>query len=634
MKAFIDKYNYPLILLLVCFLLYGNTLKNDYGLDDEFVTGPKSHAKAGFKGIPKIFKSFHVNDESGNTYEYRPITKVTFAIEYQFFGENIKISHLVNLLLYFTCLMVLFKFLNTLFNEYNRFILFSIVLVFALLPVHAEVVASLKNRDVLLSFIFSFLGFRYVLKYLDTEKIVFIALALLFMILAFFSKFDVLPMLIIIPLTAFQRKKISVKQIAMIVALFIISYLVFGFAKRGLLDKSQTQKIRIYQYFENPLYFNSTFWDKISAAFNSVGFYVKMLLFPNKMACYYGYNVLPLYSFVSLYALAGMSVIGFLVYNFYNRFKKPDLMWFGILFFSASISMYSNFVTPAVGVVADRFLFFASVGFAFIAAYYFYMNPKSLNCKSYRDLTFMQKSIAVIFILSSFYFVYNRNKEWKNKLTLFEADVRKYPESVKLSLLTSAQVITHLNDGSNEIKENDKLNKIRMSEKLLANAIKTDSSCAGCYNNMAFLFLSFERDPASALPYLLLGYRRDSTKKELACNIGIALFRLNKIEEAKPYLFKAIELDKKHDFSVPYEVLQDLFSKTNPNEGIRFFSKEKEDGNMPELMNVLMGKTYFEAKDTLNSIRFYKEALRINPNNKPVADFVSNLEVKYYKKAM
>ena len=631
MKAFLDKYNYPLILLLVCFLLYGNTLKNDYGLDDEFVTGPKSHAKAGFKGIPKIFKSFHVNDESGNTYEYRPITKVTFAIEYQFFGENIKISHFINILLYFVCLMVLFKFLATLFKEYNRFTLFTIVLIFAFLPVHSEVVASLKNRDVLLSFIFSFLCFRYVLKYFDTKNLLFIVLALLFLILAFFSKFDVLPMLLVIPLTAFQRKKIGGKQIVMIVALFLISYLVFGLAKRGLLDKSQTQKVRIYQYFENPLYFNSTFSGKISAAFNSIGFYFRMLVLPDKMACYYGYNVLSLYSFVSIYALAGMLVIGFLGYNFYIRFKKPDLLWFGILFFSASISMYSNFVTPAVGVVADRFLFFASVGFSFIATYYFYLKPKFNQCKSFKDLSAVQKVIGIVFIVMSFYFVYNRNKEWKNKLTLFEADVKKYPESVKLSLLASAQVITHLNDGSNVIKENEKLNKIRKSEKLLANAIRTDSSCAGCYNNIAFLFLSFERDPASALPYLLLGYKRDSTKRELACNIGIAYFRLNRIEEAKPFLFKSIELDKKHDFSVPYEVLQDLYSKTNPNEGIKFLNKEKEKGYQVELINVLMGKAYYEAGDTLNSIKFYREALKINPNNKPVSDFVTNLEVKYYK---
>ena len=74
-------------------------------------------------------------------------------------------------------------------------------------------------------------------------------------------------------------------------------------------------------------------------------------------------------------------------------------------------------------------------------------------------------------------------------------------------------------------------------------------------------------------------------------------------------------------------------SKTNPNEGAQFLYKELEKGRMPELLNVLLGKTYFEAKDTLNSIKFYKQALAINPNNKTVDDFVTNLEVKYYKSA-
>ena len=121
-------------------------------------------------------------------------------------------------------------------------------------------------------------------------------------------------------------------------------------------------------------------------------------------------------------------------------------------------------------------------------------------------------------------------------------------------------------------------------------------------------------------------------KKEIACNIGIALFRMGKPQEALPYLYKSIELDKKKDFSVPYEVLQDLYSKTNPNEGIKFFDSKLKEGTLTELMNVLIGKTYFEAKDTANSILYYKEALRLNPDNKPVADFVNNLEIKYLKK--
>lgn len=633
MKAYFEKHKFQFIFLLVSFLLYGNTLRNGYGLDDEFVTGPKNVTSRGFKAIPRVFKDFHVMDESGNTYEYRPIVKVTFAIEHGLWKENLPLSHLVNVLLYALCLMVLFNLLKLIFKEIQPFILFYVVMVFAFIPVHSEVVASLKNRDVILSFLFSFAGFSNVLRFMDTKQKLKMVFALILFALAFLSKFDVMPMVAIVPLILYQKYKINYKLVFTLLILFVVAFFLFRLTKRTMLDRSVAHGVRVFQYFENPLYFKLDFIDRFSAAFNSMGFYVKMLLLPTKMACYYGYNVLPLYSFTSIYAMLGLAASGWLGYEFFNRFKKPDMLWFGVLFFVGFISMYLNFVIPAAGVVADRFMFFASIGFSLIAVY-FLLIFKSNKAKitKFTDLKFYQKAISIVVLLIFSFMTIKRNTEWKNKLELFETDSKKYPESVKLALLTSAQLINNLNDGRNLIPENQKVNKIRKAEKLLANAIKVDSSCAGCYNNLAFLFLSYERDPASALPYLKLGYLRDSTKREMACNIGIALFRLNRIEEAKPYLLKSIELDKKHDFPVPYEVLQDLYMKTDPNEGTKFFMNELNKGHMPELMNVMLGKTYFEARDTLNSIKFYKEALKINPNNKTVADFVNNLEVKYYKK--
>lgn len=634
MKAFFEKYRYQFIFLAVSLFLYGNTLNNSFSLDDEFVTGPKNITSKGFKSLIKVFKVFHVSDESGNTYEYRPIVKATFAIEYGLWQENLRMSHLMNVLIYALCLVVLFNLLKLIFKEVSHFILFGVVIVFAFIPVHSEVVASLKNRDVMLSFLFSFAAFSNILRYMDTGKLLRMLLALVLLALALLSKFDVVPMLAIIPIVVYQRYNVNYKKMLLLLAVFVVGYFLYRLTKGSMLNRATMHPARIYQYFENPLFFEKDLISKLSAGFNSMGFYVFMLIFPMKMVCYYGYNTLPLFSFGSMYALVGLITSGVLAYLFFTRFKKPDMLWYGVAFFGFSISMYLNVVTPAAGVVADRFMFFASVGFSLIVVHLLLnVGNTKQKIKALNDLNMYQKTIpALVFVVFSFMII-NRNKDWKDKLTLFETDVKKRPESVKLSLLTSAQVITHLNDGSNIIPENKKLEKIRMSEKLLANAIKTDSSCAGCYNNIAFLYLTYERDPAAALPYLRLGFKRDSTKKELACNIGIALYRLGQIEEAKVYLVKAIELDQKHEFSVPYEVIQDLYSKSNPNEGVQFLYKELEKGRMPELMNVLLGKTYFEARDTLNSIKFYKQALVINPNNKTVEDFVTNLEVKYYKSA-
>lgn len=634
MKFSESKYKYYIIFIVISLLLYGNTLKNGYALDDEFVTGPANITTKGFKAIPKVFKTFHVNDESGNNYEYRPLVKVTFAIESGLWGENLILSHLMNVLLYALCLMVLFRALKLILINVTEFNLFFIVLVFAFIPVHSEVVASLKNRDILLSFIFSFSSFAFIMEYMQTKKIMKLLLGVFLFGLAFLSKFDVVPLIAIIPMIIYKRHRMNVKIIFTILFGFFVAYFIYKVTKGTMLDRKAVEQHRTFQYFENPLYFAHDFIDKISAGFNSLGFYLKLLLWPDKMVCYYGYNTLPIFSFTSFYALLGLGFAIFLGYIFFTRFKKPDMLWYGVVIFSGFISMYLNVVAPAAGIVADRFLFFSSVGFTIIIFYFFLqLNKTKVKFQKFGDFNMTQKSISVLIFLVSLIVVFNRNKEWKSKTLLFETDVKKYPESVKLALLTTSQLIINISDPNKAkaISEYDKVKKIKESEVLLKKAIQTDSSCGGCYNNLSFMYLTYERNPAEALPYLKLAFKRDSTRKEVICNIGISYFRLGDVENAKKYLLMAIKYDLKNDFSVPYEVLQDLYSRTDINTGIKFFKSRINDHPDSELFHVLLGKTYFEAKDTVNCIQSYKEALKINPNNSNVADFVGKLEQKYLK---
>lgn len=58
-----------LLILVLTFLLYGNTIKNKYALDDNYVTitnpdrpnNPK--IEKGIRGIPKIFSSHYIDSK-------------------------------------------------------------------------------------------------------------------------------------------------------------------------------------------------------------------------------------------------------------------------------------------------------------------------------------------------------------------------------------------------------------------------------------------------------------------------------------------------------------------------------------------------------------------------------------------
>lgn len=147
-----------IVILLFSISLYINTWPNNYNLDDELVTINHRLTSQGVKAIPQIFMSPYYSDEMGYSYDYRPLVHVSFAIEHQFFGQSPHISHVFNGLLYAICCLSLFFVLRTVFESEVFSLL--IVLLFAAHSSHTEVVASIKNRDEILAFVFMMLALR------------------------------------------------------------------------------------------------------------------------------------------------------------------------------------------------------------------------------------------------------------------------------------------------------------------------------------------------------------------------------------------------------------------------------------------------------------------------------------------
>ena len=174
---------------MITFLVFANSIGNKYALDDELVTERNQHTALGLKGMKTIFTSFYT-DGSDNKYnfEYRPVVKASFAIEYQFFGFDPAISHFFNVLLYSLLIAILYRFLIFLFKNYSPVFSFLVCLLFALHPLHTEVAASLKNRDEILSFMFSILMARAVFKVLLEKKYIQLIPAIIYFALASLSK--------------------------------------------------------------------------------------------------------------------------------------------------------------------------------------------------------------------------------------------------------------------------------------------------------------------------------------------------------------------------------------------------------------------------------------------------------------
>ncbi|MBK8659423.1 MAG: hypothetical protein IPN22_11290 [Bacteroidetes bacterium] len=92
---FWSRHKSPIIITLVCFAVYSNSLFNGYNLDDELVTKKHPLTSQGIKAIPEIFSSPYYSDDMGYAYDYRPLVHVSFAIEHQLFGEHVAVSHMI-----------------------------------------------------------------------------------------------------------------------------------------------------------------------------------------------------------------------------------------------------------------------------------------------------------------------------------------------------------------------------------------------------------------------------------------------------------------------------------------------------------------------------------------------------------
>jgi hypothetical protein len=268
MRILFNKYNNIFFFfLIVTFLLYGNTLRNKYALDDDYVTVTNFPVKGneyfpnnklvakGIKGIPKIWKSRYATDNE-SSFDYRPVTTSSFAIEYSVFGQNPFMSHLINIILYFLCIWVLFCVLYKLFEAYkfNFIVSFLVAFVFLIHPIHTEVVASIKCRDELFAFLFPIISLWYCLLFYQKSTLKNAVLILLFLLLGMLSKRSAIVFIAIIPLCIIFYREVKIKMILYFCVFVVILAALNGVIRSIFLPE---KSVRIFYHFENPLYTES-----------------------------------------------------------------------------------------------------------------------------------------------------------------------------------------------------------------------------------------------------------------------------------------------------------------------------------------------------------------------------------------
>lgn len=608
---------YYLFIAVLAFVLYGNTVSNSYSLDDSYVTSVNPLVQQGIKAIPAIFTSNYIsmNAEEGgqHNYGYRPVAKATYAIEWQLFGENPHVSHFINVLLYALTGLLLFSLLLKLLKNYNVLLPFLTVILFMVHPLHTEVVASLKNREELLSFLGALLCIHFFLKYYNTNHLINILWALLCFAFGYMSKVNIMTFLIIIPLifyffTDIKPRKIiisSLMVLAVVIAIVLIPRLIIG------------TSVRPIQFIENPLQFNPTFGDRIGTSLMVLLFYLKMLVFPHPLLFYYGFNMIPVVGlgqplvWVSL--LIHVALLGYAIYNL----RKKSLFSFAILFYLINIAIFSNLLAPPTGIVAERFLYIASLGFCLALAYGLF---RLFGADTYLKVI-PKKAISYVLLFTLIISVpaaartIDRNKDWKTEMSLYEADMPYLEKSAKANFIYATNlrslVIERLKSGVNkEYIMADAQTCIKHFKRAVAVYPKYPDA----WNNLGETYLLVLNEPDSSITYFKKAIETNPNLRAAYYNLGYTYQVTDQYEKAIANYEKALELE-------PYEIramsnLAQMYEKTgNIEKAITLNEDIMKLEPTLDVPYVNLGSFALHAGEIKEAIEYFEKAIEVNPDN-------------------
>ena len=423
-----------LVLAAFSLLLFSNSLFNGYSIDDELSTYLNPVVQKGLGGLYEIFTTNYAYNQNGG-FEYRPIVKATYALEYAIWGENLFLSHLLNVLLFAGGVVLAFSTIIKLFGKKHSPIAFLGMLIFIAHPLHTEVVDNLKSRDELLSFLFSFCSLNLFLRFADIKKpMVFVAAIGVFFV-AMLSKLSVLPFIIIIPLCLYyyNDSRINYKRLvsvfASLAALFVAYFVGINLFLEGLSRDSR--------YIENPIFY-TPLGTHLGTAMHTLWWYLKLLIYPYPLRFYYGFDQIQLIGLGNPIALLSIAVhVGILVYAVIN-IKKKTFLAFWALFYLVTIFPFSNILVPVPGIIAERFAFLASLSFCMAVGYLLYKGAEKLPVYKTKQLlgaNVLAVVVTCLFIAPYAIYTFKRNYDWKDRLTLFKADIKYLNKSANANYM-------------------------------------------------------------------------------------------------------------------------------------------------------------------------------------------------------
>jgi hypothetical protein len=422
---------------VLAFLLYANSFKNGFVLDDVSAITKNWVVKQGVSSFPLILKtSYRYGYRDSDDELYRPLPLMVFATLWQMFPDNPFPYHLLNVFLYALTGILLFNLLRKLFAGYHPLLAFAATILFITHPLHTEVVANIKSLDEILSFLFVLLCIHRLLIYLNTRKNKTLFAAWLLFFLAFLCKEGTIVMLAAIPLILVMFTKATKEDVLKISGFLAIAAILFISMRANALGGMAVGKK--FQVQENVLAMAPDAGIRFATIFFVLLQHLRLLILPHPLSSDYSFPEWNLTSWSSPLPWISLVIYCILLFVAIRYFRKNKIISFAILFFFITISLYSNILMTIGSLFGERFLYIPLLGFTIAAGWLILkltgvpVKDDNLKTEIFTSANSSAFTALAVLIIPYSYLTISRNADWKDTVTLFSVDVEHHPNSALL----------------------------------------------------------------------------------------------------------------------------------------------------------------------------------------------------------
>ena len=518
-----------------------------------------------------------------NSYPSRPIGMFTFALNYHFNQLDIKYYHLVNLIVHLinTCLiwwLTLLIFSSPAMKDQpiakdKKQIAFLTALLFVSHPLATQSVTYIVQRLTSMVAMFYLLSIALYVKARVSDKgnkskAILIIGSMVSAVLAMLTKENAftLPFAILLTEIFFLRtmKQFSINfrdyRVILITAtllgMIMIIPLKFSFSIFNPLPPmlGHAYTITSFNYF--------------LTQFSVIVKYIQLLFLPVNQVLDYDFPIST--SFFEIRTLLSFLVLLSLIVLAIFSFKRYRIISFGIFWFFLTLSIESSFI-PISDLIFEHRTYLPSFGFFLILSSGIYL----LFWNRYKYIAI---AIFIIIIGSNSYLAYERNKVWKDDLTLWSDNVEKTP-NLPRPLLTRGFVYGNLGqydkaiaDFSRVIEIDPKskeayydrgiayatIGQVNKSIADYSRLIEIDPSYAKAYSNRGADYFNLGQLDKAIADYTV-AIAIDPNYPDAYYNRGLAYGKLGKWENAIADYTMLLEIDPNN--SNAYSNRQDAYEK-------------------------------------------------------------------------